>query len=453
MVECKVGPKVMLKKGGSQPDHAVAMAAKQEAPHAGSSSWLGQDGKPVNVSGNNSALVADVLARIDDLMKFNDFVFGVRGYGGNVILTDSGTNGGAYHMGCDFANGGDWYEALYSPPAAPGSPGGITFGLVQAEVVESYMGIAFNGGAKTIDCGDSFGEALSRYLAMSVTGGTNGSMGTSGFVSATSWDGSDWISRLSGTDGDYSSTGCGMVYISWMLKQGYTIDKLTQAGGPTCADNYAALTGKPKSQAWSDFMAALNAIGGMSAIKNDNPFKAPDPVYPLSPIPPVHTCPVGQHWDDAQGKCVPDVPTPPVQTLVAQVAGIPSVPFNLKLFGFLPVSGTIGPIPAQLAPVVEATAGVGLNWGKLLLLIEDGAALAAAVATGNIPAILAAAAKLAADWRANEQHLMAFKSHILFGQLFQDIFKTVLDYEANVPVQTIVADAKAIAVDLGFIIP
>lgn len=276
---CKPGPKVMTRKGET-PDHVLAMSMPM--PKAGSSSWLGQDGKPVNVSGNNGALVADVLTRIDDLMKFNDFMFGVRGYGGNVILTDNGTNGGAFHMGCDFVNGGDWYEALYSPPSPAGQPGGITFGLVQAEVVESYMGIAFNGGVKTIDCGDSFGEALSRYLAMSVTGGTNGSMGTSGFVSATSWDGSNWIDRLSGTDGDYSSTGCGMVYISWMLKQGHTLDKITQAGGPTCADNYAALTGKPSSHAWPDFQAALSAIGGMGAIRNDNPFGAPDPVYPLS---------------------------------------------------------------------------------------------------------------------------------------------------------------------------
>jgi len=27
---------------------------------------------------------------------------------------------------------------------------------------------------------------------------------------------------------------------------------------------------------------------------------------------PVHTCPVGQHWDDAAGGCVADVVTPPV---------------------------------------------------------------------------------------------------------------------------------------------
>lgn len=284
MQACKTGPKILGRKGvlGTNFKHDPGLV---RPPKAGSSKWLGQDGKPVNVSGNDSALVADVLARIDDMMAFNDWVFGVRGFSGNVILTDNGTNGGAYHMGCDFQNGGDWYEALYSPPAPAGQPGGITFGLVEAEVVESYMGIAFNGGQKTIDCGDSFGEALSRYLAMSVTGGTHGSMGTSGFVSAPSWDGTDWISRLSGTDGDYPSTGCGMVYISWMLKQGHTIDKIAQAGGPTCADNYSALTGKSPSQAWPDFLAAVNSIGGTNAIKNDNPFGAPDPVYPLSAPP------------------------------------------------------------------------------------------------------------------------------------------------------------------------
>jgi hypothetical protein len=398
-------------------------------PHAGSSSWLGQDGKPVNVSGNDSALVADVLTRINDLMYWNDFIFGVRGYGGNVILTDNGTNGGAYHMGCDFVNGGNWYEALYSPPNPPSSPGGITFGLVQAEVVESYMGIAFNGGPKTIDCGDSFGEALSRYCAMSVTGGTNGSMGTSGFVSATSWDGSDWISRLSGTDGDYSSTGCGMVYISWMLKQGYTLDKIAQAGGPTCADNYAALTGKPSSAAWQDFMAALTAIGGLGAIKNDNPFGAPDPVYPLgTPVPPVPPVP-------------PSPPSPPPPPGTQQVVVIPDQNVSFSVPGlFRPHSVTIT-IPGGTYPVVNQANAGAINpavFGDLVNLLF-------AFFSKNPTAVAAALAKLLADLGLGTHTISA---SAINPAVFGDLLALMFAFISKDPTAIAAAIAKLMA-DLG----
>jgi len=103
-----------------------------------------------------------------------------------------------------------------------------------------------------------------------------------------------------------------------MVKQGHTLDKIVQAGEPngTLASNYAALTGKPAMQAFSDFQAAINSIGGISAIKGDNPWGAVTPAYPAgSGAPPV--CPAGQHWDPVQQKCVPDQgpPTPSGMTI------------------------------------------------------------------------------------------------------------------------------------------
>ncbi len=452
---CTVGPKVMVRKGESITgfDHVAAKAAKLAAPHSGNSSWLGQDGKPVNVSGDDAALVADVLARIDDLMRWNDYVFGIRGDGGSVILTNSGTNGGAFHSGCDFVQGNDWNEALYSPPAPAGSPGGITFGLCQAEIVESYMGKIAS--AKTIDCGDSFGEALSRYCAMSVTGGTNGSMGTSGFVSATSWTGGNWIDNLSGTDGDYDSTGCGMVYISWMLSQGFTIAQLTQAGGPTCADNYAVLTGKPKSAAWPAFHAAVQAMGGTAAISNDNPFKAPDPVYPAigGPVPP-QTCPVGQHWDATLGKCVPDAPVPPT----------PTVPPNYAVTGTFTKSfwssagqfvGTATPIPTgQHAPSVSTINWIQIGLDAFQVISDVFAKNWQAVATDVITLLTDLGIVLPFDQQQElrkQIHRLA-TANIVWWAVIADAF-ALFAAVRTFNVAAIISAATKLLMDMGIIIP
>lgn len=37
-----------------------------------------------------------------------------------------------------------------------------------------------------------------------------------------------------------------------------------------------------------------------------NPDEPVPPPHPDEPVPPPHRCPAGQHWDEAQGKCVPD---------------------------------------------------------------------------------------------------------------------------------------------------
>jgi hypothetical protein len=89
----------------------------------------------------------------------------------------------------------------------------------------------------------------------------------------------NWIDHTQGTDTDYPSIGCGMVYLSWMISLGYTLAQITQAGGRTLDENYRALTGK--STAWADMMAAVAGI----SITDDDPFGGAVPVPQPGPAP------------------------------------------------------------------------------------------------------------------------------------------------------------------------
>lgn len=260
----------------------------------GRSAWTGEDGMGVSVYydqqlvSDGPEICQDVLSRIDSLMAWCDDAFQSHGDSGNVVVTDTGTNGGAYHAACAFnatvPDGSDWYEAPYY--LLPGAlwPAGLTFGLVMAEVCESYMGLQAAGWP----CGGSSGEALSRVLANMVCGGSGGALFQAGFGSAPSYDGSDWISRDQGTDGDYASIGCGVLYLYWMLSQGHTIQEIIQAGCPkgTLASNWEALTTRSADQAFALFRTALKPFGPPSSWASDNPFAGVEPVYPpVTPTP------------------------------------------------------------------------------------------------------------------------------------------------------------------------
>ncbi len=253
----------------------------------GKTTWVGSDGGPVNVYYDPSlgaagkALAQNILGRMDDLMAYCDWAFGVNGKAGNVIIAalDGATDGsaGAYHMGCSFnsdAPGSDWYEDY-----SRGNPDEV-FGLVMAEVCESYMGLQGRG----INCGGSGGEGVSRFLAEIVSGGPNGALRD--YASGPSWNGADWISRDQGTDGDYPSIGCSILYCWWMVSLGYTPAQIIQAGEPggVLAGNYHKLTGKPAAQAFADFKAAVAKAGGPTS---DNPWGVATPPYPQggTPVP------------------------------------------------------------------------------------------------------------------------------------------------------------------------
>jgi hypothetical protein len=192
--------------------------------------------------------------------------FNVAGQPVNVILAavngaTDGT-GGAYHYGCNFNPGGDLYcDVAFGNPE-------LANGLVVAELTESFMGAQNKGW----DCGGSNGEALSRFLAELLSGGPDGALAA--FTTGPTWDQDgrpDWIDATEPTDQDADSTGCGVVYLYWILSKGFTAAQITQAGCPdgTLASNYAALVGAGAS-AWADFSADLSGLSG--AITSDNPW-------------------------------------------------------------------------------------------------------------------------------------------------------------------------------------
>jgi hypothetical protein len=252
----------------------------------GVTGWVGADGYPVSVYYDPSlgsdalALAQTVLYCLDGggLLAQADQNFGLRGLAGNVIIAalDGALDGstGAYHYGCGYgAGGGDWYVDY-----AAGNPDEV-IGLAVAEIVESYMGIQGRGW----NCGGSGGEALSRVLAELATGGAQGAMLP--YASGPEYDGGNWIDADQGTDGDYPSIACGVLYLWWMLSLGYTIEEIVQAGEPdgTLASNYAAVTGLDASTAFPNFAAALTAAGGPTS---DNPFGGTAPPPPPPPPPP-----------------------------------------------------------------------------------------------------------------------------------------------------------------------
>lgn len=289
---------------------------------AGQSNWTGSDGKPVMVYfdpslANGASLAAAILAAIDDLMAYCDWAFGVQGQGGNIIIAALGGatdgSGGAYHYDCSFSSGGDWYIDAATDPQE-------CVGLAMAEISESYMGLQSKGW----NCGGSGGEALSRFLAEIASGGPGGALAP--YSSAASWDGSDWISKDQGTDGDYPSIGCGVLYLWWMVSQGYTVDQITQAGEPdgTLSTNYQNLTGKSATQAFCDFKAAAAGLGSPSSFQNDNPWNAATPPYPQGGG-------GGGPGPTPGGDITVDVPQLSVMVAGQAVATIPAFTINGKM--------------------------------------------------------------------------------------------------------------------------
>lgn len=319
------------------------------------STWTGTDGKPVTIYYDPSTGAAGLAAalyvasKIDDVMKSCDVWFGVRGLGGNIILAPD--FGGAYHYGCSFDQGGDWYLSL--------SENDTTVGLAVAEITESYMGLQGAGW----DCGGSGGEALSRVLAEIATGGPDGAMRD--YTSGPSWDGSNWIDRDSGTDQDYPSTGCGVLYLWWMLQRGKKLERLVQCGEPdgTLASNYNAAFNMSGSDAWKIFKAACAEVGAPGSISSDNPFGPVVVPYPASPTP-------------------PPPPPPPPDGGIVTLNGI------LNFFG--------QELPMALTGSIAQSAGhpVTINtWA----VIADLAAIYSDIRAKNWPALAVDVSKLLAD--------------------------------------------------------
>ena len=208
----------------------------------------------------------DLYNDADRIVTANDNIFGTTGGPVSVIVfaIDGATDGtgGADHGGCDYATG----AAIEVCASFGNSP--QVGALFEAELSECSMGGNL--------CGASTGEALSRWCA-AVT--SNNAL--SEFATAPTWaqDGMpDFVDHTEPTDQDPDSIGCGMAFLSWLMSDGKTLAAIAKAmvslgDSGTLADLYQQLTGKPASNAWSDFTAAIEGLP--SGVTSDDPFGSP----------------------------------------------------------------------------------------------------------------------------------------------------------------------------------
>ncbi len=180
-------------------------------------------------------------------------------------------SGGAEHYGCaatDLYCDADFLD-----------DGSTTLALFVAELSE--VGQAQQ--AKGWDCGSSNGEALSRLHAELAHPGV-----LDGYSTAADWldtpDRPDWISKSDPTDQDAVSTGCGVLFLTWLMSRGFTVAQITQAAAPTLEGTYALL-GQGLSP-YTVFKIACSVnwpIGKPSGVTTDNPWGVAPPVPPVPP--------------------------------------------------------------------------------------------------------------------------------------------------------------------------
>jgi hypothetical protein len=205
----------------------------------------------------------DLVNDADRVANANDGIFGTTGGAVSVIVFALGGatdgTGGADHMGCDYTTGN-----AIEVDASFGNSARVS-ALFEAELSECSM----NGNL----CGESTGEALSRWCAAAI-----GNNALSDFATAPQWysDGMpDYVNQTDNTDQSADSTGCGMAFISWMISQGYGLEKIAPTmvnlgDSGTLARMYATLTGSAAGNAWPNFQNAVNNL--QNGVTNDDPF-------------------------------------------------------------------------------------------------------------------------------------------------------------------------------------
>jgi hypothetical protein len=207
----------------------------------------------------------DLIADADRVVLANESIFAdVAGIVDVLVYAISGATdgtGGADHSACNYEDGG-----AIEVCAAFGDPAMVS-ALFEAELSECSM----NGRL----CGLSTGEALSRWCAMSVV--PPGTL--DGFATGPAWDKAgrpDFVNQTDPTDQNPVSTGCGMVFLSWL--QGVhqiglpeIAQEMVRLGdGGTLAALYANLIGDTATNAWPAFSAAVADLP--NGVQSDNPF-------------------------------------------------------------------------------------------------------------------------------------------------------------------------------------
>jgi hypothetical protein len=200
----------------------------------------------------------DLLTDADRVVQANDSLFGTTGGPVSVILFALGGatdgTGGADHNGCDYTTGN-----AIEVDVSYGNP----------DRVSALFECSMNGNL----CGESTGEALSRWCAAVI-----GNNALADFATAPQWvsDGMpDFVNKTENTDQSADSTGCGMAFLSWMISQGQGLEKIAPAmvnlgDSGTLARLFATFTGDSASNAWPKFQDAIKNLPG--GIKNDDPF-------------------------------------------------------------------------------------------------------------------------------------------------------------------------------------
>jgi len=205
----------------------------------------------------------DLLNDADRVVNANDVIFGTTGGPVSVIVFALGGatdgTGGADHMGCDYVNG-----STIEVDASFGNSMRVS-GLFEAELSECSM----NGNL----CGESTGEALSRWCAAVISNNA-----LADFATAPQWfrDGMpDYVKQTDNTDQNADSTGCGMAFISWLISQSHSLSQIAPGmvnlgDGGTFAQLYANLTSDDPANAWPNFQSAVNRLP--NGVTNDDPF-------------------------------------------------------------------------------------------------------------------------------------------------------------------------------------
>lgn len=205
----------------------------------------------------------DLVSDADRVVAENDTLFGTTGGPVNVIvfalggMTDG--TGGADHMGCDYQSGNN-IEVC----ASFGNSARVS-ALFEAELSENSMGGNL--------CGESTGEALSRWCAAMTSNNA-----LADFATAPQWANAgmpDFVNKTDPTDQNATSTGCGMAFLSWLMSQGYALGTIAPAmvalgDSGTLAQLYQSLTSKPATDAWPAFQSAVQMLP--SGITDDDPF-------------------------------------------------------------------------------------------------------------------------------------------------------------------------------------
>jgi hypothetical protein len=205
----------------------------------------------------------DLVNDADRVVAANDQIFGTTGGPVSVIIFALGGRtdgtGGADHNSCNYATGN-----AIEVCASFGNSARVS-ALFEAELSECSMGGNL--------CGVSTGEALSRWCAAVI-----GDNALADFATAPHWarDGMpDFVNKTDPTDQSADSTGCGMAFISWLLSQGYSLNKIAPTmvslgDGGTLARLFADLTSGAASTAFPKFIAAVKALPG--GVTSDDPF-------------------------------------------------------------------------------------------------------------------------------------------------------------------------------------